>query len=231
MLRPKYLLFVLPVFFLLSAAFVPARRSTQRQSQQECFHLKTRLSSLNGDYLSSLESGLLSDTSATLTAASEAPSATITASPPRRPGQVQLLKSVDSFLDFIEGAPRDSLVVIKYFGESCPLCRKIEMKYKKMARFYSKAPIQFGEVGRRGAHHDLFSTLGIDYFPHIQIYRNGKCVAAHGTESDKMFEPVVHDTIQRELSMTQADWESFLTAFAEPIRQSTEKLEQVRLLK
>lgn len=184
----------------------------------------------NGGYLASLESAAPNNPQQgaviSPTEAVSPPQSTTAPLPPK----VHTLKSTGAFLDFIEGAPEDSLVVIKYFGESCPLCKKIEMKYKKMARFYAEAPIRFGEVGRRGAHVDLFPTLGVKFYPHIQIYRNGQCVAAHGTESDKTFEPIVHDTIQRELTMTPADWDSFLTAFAEPIRQSTEKLSQVRLL-
>jgi len=191
------------------------------------FTKRTQISRrVHGDYLTSLESPSTHGSDISINEASKYPETTSQSLPPK----VHTLKSVDTFLSFIDDAPKDSLVVIKYFGESCPLCRKIEMKYKKMARFYAKAPIRFGEVGRRGAHKELFPTLGVNVYPHIQIYRNGQCVAAHGTESDVTFEAVVHDTIQRELAMTSEDWESFLTAFAEPIGQATQKLEDVRLL-
>lgn len=143
--------------------------------------------------------------------------------------KVHRLQSLDDFLNYIDSAPQDSLAVIKYYANSCPLCKRIELKYKKMSRFYQTAPIQFAEI-EKTAHPDLFPTLGVDTYPYIQIYRNGQCVAAHGTESDKTFEPMVNDTIQRELLMEPGDWESFLTAFAAPIQASTNKVNTLRTL-
>lgn len=142
-------------------------------------------------------------------------------------GKVQRLHSLSDFLDFIDSAPTDTLVVIKFFGNSCPLCRKIEMKYKKMARDYKS--IAFAEI-EKTAHPDLCKILGIEALPFIQIYRNGQCVASHGTESDKTFEPIVKDTINRELAMTPEDWNSFLTTFAGPIQASADKLDYLRYL-
>mmetsp|Transcript_36510 Transcript_36510/g.105171 ORF Transcript_36510/g.105171 Transcript_36510/m.105171 type:complete len:225 (+) Transcript_36510:45-719(+) len=142
--------------------------------------------------------------------------------------RIQNLKSLEEFLNYIDSAPQDSLAVVKFYAKSCPLCKKIELKYKKMARFYQTAPIQFAEI-EKTVHPDLFVTLGVETYPFIQIYRNGQCVAAHGTESDKMFEPIVNDTIQRELTMTAEDWNTFLTTFEIPIRASTEKLNSLRV--
>jgi thiol-disulfide isomerase/thioredoxin len=144
------------------------------------------------------------------------------------PGKVQRLGNLSDFLQFIDSAPLNSLVVVKFFGQSCPLCRKIEIKYKKMASYYgSVAPIQFAEIEKR-AHPPLFATLGIESFPYIQIYRNGQCVASHGTESDTTFEPMVKDTIERELLMSVEDWSAFLTVFAAPIQATTAKLDTLR---
>lgn len=140
------------------------------------------------------------------------------------------LQSLDDFLDYIDSAPADSLSVIKFYSRSCPLCKRIEMKYKKMAHVYQNAPIRFAQVDK-AINADFCTILGIDRFPYIQIYRNGQCVAAHGTDSDKTFGPIVNDTIQRELSMRQDEWDAFLTAFAEPIRQGSERIQNVRDLR
>lgn len=144
--------------------------------------------------------------------------------------RVLSLKSLDEFLEYVDQAPQDSLSVIKFYSKSCPLCKRIELKYKKMAHVYQKAPIRFAEVDK-AIHPDLCNTLGVDRFPFIQIYRNGQCVASHGTESDKTFGPIVNDTIQRELCMRNEEWEAFLTSFAEPIRQGAEKIQKLRDLR
>ena len=143
---------------------------------------------------------------------------------------ISSLKSLEEFLDYVDEAPQDSLAVIKFYTKSCQLCKRIELKYKKMARYYQAAPICFAEIEKAVHHQELFTTLQVNTYPFIQIYRNGLCVASHGTESDTMFERLVHDTIQRELSMTPSDWDGFLTAFAGPITKSTEKLNDLRQL-
>ena len=150
--------------------------------------------------------------------------------PPPPPHKIISLKSLEDFLDYIDDAPKDSLSVVKYYAKSCPLCRRIEVKYKKMAHFYQKAPIRFAEI-EKTAHPDLSTTLGVDRYPFIQIFRNGLVVASHGTESDKTFGPIVNDTIQRELMMGKEDWDAFLTTFAEPIRQISDKVQELRSLR
>ena len=152
---------------------------------------------------------------------------TATATRPVVPPIVHRLQSLGDFLNYIDSAPRDSLSVVKFYANSCPMCKRIELKYKKMARVYQNEPIQFAEI-EKTAHSGLFPTLGVETYPYIQIYRNGQCVAAHGCESDKIFEPMVNDTIQRELQMTTDDWNSFLTAFAGPIQASSDKVDSLR---
>jgi thiol-disulfide isomerase/thioredoxin len=146
-------------------------------------------------------------------------------SPPVK--KVDSLTSLEAFCDYIDNAPKDSLVAVKFYGKSCPLCKRVALKYKKMARFYANAPIQFAEI-EKTAHPQLFDTLEITTFPYLQLFRNGQCIASHGTESESMFERIVHDTIQNFLMMQPQHWESFLTSFAEPIRKATRNYETMR---
>jgi thiol-disulfide isomerase/thioredoxin len=142
---------------------------------------------------------------------------------------IQSLTSLDAFCDYVNDAPVDSLVAVKFYGKSCPLCKRVALKYKKIARFYAKAPIRFAEI-EKTVHSQLFDTLEITTFPYLQIYRNGQCIASHGTESETMFERIVNDTIQNFLMMQSDHWESFLTSFAEPIGKATDNYKTVRAL-
>ena len=118
-------------------------------------------------------------------------------------------------------------MAVKFYGKSCPLCKRVALKYKKMAKIYSKAPIEFAEI-EKTVHPNLFETLEVTTFPYLQIYRNGQCIASHGTESAQLFESIVNDTIQQFLMMQSNDWDSFLSAFAGPIQKSTENLQTAR---
>lgn len=146
--------------------------------------------------------------------------------PMKKPGVVPLT-SLENFVHYIDDGDADSLSVIKFHAKSCRLCKRVDLRYQKMARFYANAPVRFAKV-EKSAHPQLFQTLDVQTYPFIQIYRNGQCVASHGIPSETAFEPKLHDTIQQELSMSSQDWNTFLTAFAEPIHQSSKKLETLR---
>lgn len=153
-----------------------------------------------------------------------------TVPPPPASIQIDSLPSLEGFLDYVDGAPQDSLVVVKFYGKSCPLCKRVALKYKKLARYYSTAPIQFAEVDKT-VHPDLFETLAVTTFPYIQIYRNGQCVASHGTQTAQMFERIINDSIYNFLTMQSEQWDSFLTAFQEPIQASTDNLNTLRAIR
>ena len=148
----------------------------------------------------------------------------------KRRQTIQTLNSVSDFLSYLDDSPRDSLCVVEFYGKNCPLCKKVALKYKKIAnQFASKGDgVQFAQM-EHPANKPIMDVLGIQQFPFLHVYRNGQCVAAHGTESDKQFEYIVKDTIQRELDMTPEDWNHFLSAFEGPISQGTAKIEQLRL--
>ncbi|KAG7365417.1 thioredoxin [Nitzschia inconspicua] len=153
------------------------------------------------------------------------------AEPPSPPtNKIESLTSLEAFCSYIDNAPQDTLVAVKFYGKSCPLCKRVAIKYKKMARYYSTAPIQFAEI-EKTAHPQLFDTLEITTFPYLQLYRNGQCIASHGTESDSMFERIVHNTIQNFLLMQPEHWKSFLTSFAEPIGKATQNYETMRQIR
>ena len=153
-------------------------------------------------------------------------------SPPPPPSKISIdrFDSIGSFLTAIDTAPQDSLVVIKYYSTSCPLCKRVALKYKKLARFYSTAPIRFAEMPKNAETATLFDTLKDDIttFPFLQIYRNGQCIASHGTQTASMFERIVNDSIYRFLTMPPDQWPQFLTAYQNNIQKVTDKINQLR---
>jgi thiol-disulfide isomerase/thioredoxin len=145
----------------------------------------------------------------------------------KKTGPIETLDSVADFLKYLDDAPQDSLCVVEFYGKNCPLCKRVALKYKKIANTYSKDGVRFAQM-EHPANKPVMDVLGIRHFPFLHVYRNGQCVAAHGTESDTTFEGIVKDTIQRELDMTDVDWNNFLTAFAGHIQQGTARLDQLR---
>ena len=144
---------------------------------------------------------------------------------------ISSLTSLDDYFNLIENTPKDSLVVVKYYAKVCPLCRRVAPKYKKMARMYQQQqqPIHFCEI-EKSVCPTLFDTMQVTTFPFIQVFRNGLCIASHGTQSLSTFEPIVKDTVQHFLNMNQNEqhWNAFLTTFQEPIAKATSNLDTMK---
>ena len=161
------------------------------------------------------------------TAVVSAPATGKTKPPITSSRRIEKLHSLEDFSNTIDGAPKDTLVAVKFYGKSCPLCRKVSVKYQKMARFYERAPIRFVEI-EKTVHPGLFDALEITTFPYLQLYRNGQCIASHATVSESVFERIVNDTIQQFLGMSPQQWDNFLQAFADPIEKATGNFDSMR---
>lgn len=195
------------------------------------FQRSTRLSvSSSTVYLDSLRVNAKASADVELEQDSAVSTATEASTPPAAPAKIQIDKfdSVDAFLTAIDTAPPDSLVVVKYYSTSCPLCKRVALKYKKLARYYSTAPIRFCEMPKTATTAPLFATDTITTFPYLQIYRNGQCVASHGTQSASMFERIVNDSIFRFLAMSPEDWYQFLTSYGAMIQKATDHVQTLR---
>jgi thioredoxin-like negative regulator of GroEL len=164
--------------------------------------------------------------------ASETAAVSVNTSTPPKKKIIQTLESLPDFLNYIDRAPRNSLAVVEFYGVNCPICKRVSLKYKKIAKTYSSSSqyggvVLFAEM-EHPANKRIMDVLGIHKFPFLHVYRNGQCVAAHGTESSSTFEHIVTDTIQRELTMSEQDWDEFLAAFDRHIQQGTDKIDQLR---
>jgi len=236
----------------VASAFLP---STHQQVVQYCYddvaavpnqrqhpRMTTRPTALfSSSYLQSLQASTadpndIPSAAATTTATTTTPPLSNTQPKKKKknnksgPHIIETLDSVSDFFNYLDHAPKDSLSVVEFYGKNCPLCKRVALKYKKIANTYSKRiddPVRFAQM-EHPANKPVMDVLGIRTFPFLHVYRNGQCVAAHGTESDATFEGIVKDTIQRELDMTKEDWNAFLTAFAGPIQQGTDRLDQLR---
>jgi Thioredoxin len=230
---------VFPLMLLLlasaSSAFQPPllQRSTYSTSRSLPPLSRSRLPVASSSQSSNTAVSVVEELSTKTTAPSETTVlvSSAAASPPNQK-IIQTLESVSNFLNYIDHAPRNSLAVVEFYGTNCPMCKRVSLKYKKIAKTYSPYGVMFAEMANH--HHaasqnkHIMDVLNIRKFPFLHVYRNGQCVAAHGTESSATFEAIVTDTIERELSMSEQDWDEFLSAFSRHIQQGTDQIHQLR---
>jgi thioredoxin-like negative regulator of GroEL len=147
-------------------------------------------------------------------------------------GPVQPIRSIDAFVDAIENAPKDSLVIVKFHAKWCKVCARVTVKMRQMAQRLAKkgtpVPLSFISV-EISANNEICSTLGIKKFPFVHMYRNKECVAAFGTGPAHNFQKVVGGTLDEKMSMTDDQWEEFRMEFKNEIGEGLEKFEALKL--
>jgi hypothetical protein len=156
---------------------------------------------------------------------------------------IDQVQNNDEFLSFLSGHPSGSLCVIKFYSDTCPTCRRIVMKYKKIAYKYTKqynrpnegeqnektTHVYFAEINSSKTNKDDIATLlGIKEFPFIHIYRNEKCVASFGTGPAENFTRMLEYMLDHELAMSDDDWVWFENEFAQQIQVGTSKILELK---
>jgi len=147
-------------------------------------------------------------------------------------GPVVAIHSIDDFLQEIEGAKPNELVVVKFHAKFCKVCARVILKYKKMAHQLlgkdTPVPIKLLSI-ESTENTKIITELGIKKFPYLQIYRNRECVTSFGTGPAHNFQRAVGGTIDQKLSMTEDEWEAFRSEFKNEIADGLESLERLRL--
>ena len=108
------------------------------------------------------------------------------------------------------------------------------MKYKKIAHKYTNREdtgndnkptrVFFAEVNASTNKDDIATSLDIEEFPFIHIYRNEKCVASFGTGPPDNFTKMLEYMLNHEVAMSDDEWNWFEDAFAKQIQEGTAKI-------
>lgn len=149
-------------------------------------------------------------------------------------GPVFTAHSVLDFLNFIENAEENELVVVKYHAKWCKICARANVKYKQTAIKYTSpdtqhpVPVKFVSV-ESSENMEVIKQFGIKRFPFIQIYRNMECVASFGTGPAYNFKKVVESTVDEKLNTPVSEWDAFRNEFKNEISQGLQNLDFLRL--
>jgi thiol-disulfide isomerase/thioredoxin len=150
---------------------------------------------------------------------------------------IENIHSKDQFLSFLSKHPANSLCVVKFHSDTCPTCKRIVMKYIRIANKYTRRcdDMDSDEGKRHGTqvffseinvskNSDLASSLDIEEYPFIHIYRNLKCVASFGTGPPENFSKMLEYMLDHEIHMSDEDWIWFESSFEKQIQEGTDKI-------
>ena len=150
----------------------------------------------------------------------------------------QLLHAIDE-----SSKSNNTISVIMYHSHYEQACVRAQHQYRKVAEYYSEkretnngntAPVSdptillFTRIEVSLLDGTVLSGLGIQKYPHIQIYRKGQCVASFSISQSFTFTESLHDSIDSVLIRNDIEWKDFITANKNNIDSITTVLNELR---
>ena len=99
-------------------------------------------------------------------------------------------------------------------------------KKGKEGRLQEGTPVFFAEINV-SKNNQLATSLNVEEYPFIHIYRNMKSVASFGTGPPENFSKMLEYMLDHEIQMSQDDWIWFESTFSQQIRDGTERLQSL----
>jgi thiol-disulfide isomerase/thioredoxin len=98
--------------------------------------------------------------------------------------EIKSIKTQNEFNEFVQNNPKP--VAIKIFATWCPPCKKMAPHFKKVAQRMSDV-MDFVEIN--GEEFDNPKALGIESYPTVIVYKNGKEISriSGGRDEEQLF--------------------------------------------
>ncbi len=155
---------VLGLSIVLVAGYFIARNTHEGCSHGSCSHKHTE---------SPLPVSPIDDAAVVQAVAPEAASA-------QKSSGIQSISTQKEFNDLVQDNPKP--VAIKIFATWCPPCKKMAPHFKKVAQRMSDV-MDFVEIN--GEEFDNPKALGIESYPTVLVYKNGKEVSRMGSRDEE----------------------------------------------
>jgi hypothetical protein len=122
----------------------------------------------------------------------------------------QLLQSIQATTKRASSTTKEPLVVLfhSHFEQAC---FRAQRQYKRIAgqpqyqRIFS-----FTRIERSVLSDSTLHELGIERYPHIQVYRDGNCVASFSIPQTYIFTKMVGDSLDAIRNRTPREWQDFV---------------------
>lgn len=124
----------------------------------------------------------------------------------------------------LEATPQNELTIVSYHASYCKVCRRAQIKYKKLISSNPQAAAQFTSLEASKIPSVDLKSLGITRFPFIQIWRNGQCVESLAPGASFSYIPRVMEKIEACRERTRTEW----LDMAPELEKSQETLERLR---
>jgi thioredoxin-like negative regulator of GroEL len=139
---------------------------------------------------------------------------------------VRTFASTLEFLDAVEDADANDLVVVLFHAHYCKVCQRSNVQYRKVAYRYD-SHVQFCRLETSHFSAEHLQSLGVERFPFVQIYRNKVCVASFAPKDQ--VEACLTEAIHACQTRSLTDWQALFDRYASEMANNKRARQALRV--
>lgn len=142
-------------------------------------------------------------------------------------GGIQTLASESQLLNAIDKS-NEYTTVIMFHSHFEPACLRAQHQYRRIADSPVAEGLGLKRIESSHLSDSVLQSLGIERYPHIQIYKDKKCVASFSVPQTYVFRSLVTNSLEEVKQRQPQDWEVFYQQFESEIRKNKDALDTIR---
>lgn len=146
---------------------------------------------------------------------------------PRTTGGIQTLASATQLLDAIDQSEERPTMVM-FHSHFEPACVRAQHQYRRISGSPVGDDMTLTRLESSVLSESFLKSLGVERYPHIQIYKSRKCVASFSVPQTYVFRSLVTNSLEEVKQRQPEEWDTFYRKFENEIQEKQAALEFIR---
>ncbi len=140
-------------------------------------------------------------------------------------GVIQTLASEGQLLNAVDHSDGGPMTVIMFHSHFVPGCRRAQHLYRRIAESsMASNDLVFARIESSALSETFLEALDVKKYPHIQFYKDGKCVASFSIPQTYVFRLKLWSTLDEVKQRQSKEWEIFYRQYATEIENNQHAL-------
>lgn len=145
-------------------------------------------------------------------------------------GGIRTLSSETQLVDVVDlSKQRNSIVIVMFHSHFVQACNRAQHLFRRMAESSSaKDGVVFARIEASALSESSLRALEVERYPHVQMYKDGKCVASFSIPQTYAFKTIVWNSLDVVKRRQPNEWQTFYKEFAQDIERNQDAISGIR---
>lgn len=145
-------------------------------------------------------------------------------------GEIRTLTSATQLVDVVDlSRRRGCIVVVMFHSHFVQACNRAQHHFRRMAEnSAANEGVVFARIESTAMSESSLRSLEVERYPHVQMYKDGKCVASFSVPQTYTFRTIVWNSLDEVKRRQPNEWQRFYRESAQDIERNQDALNGIR---